>query len=124
MQPKQRICHPSPASHDKVTHPVVDGEKLTGSGNLDGAGINMVGASNINLASETVGALNFDRGSRVFLTSQGTGDAILTALSATRAAAGAGAGTGRGTLVFQPAAASRREFIRASKDDAALSMCE
>lgn len=84
--------------------------------NLDGAGINVVGTSNINLSSETVGALNFDRGSRVFLTSQGTGDAILTALSANRAAASAGAGTGRGTLVFQPAAVSRLGLANTSSN--------
>lgn len=70
--------------------------------NLDGSALVGVGVSGANNATETFGALVFDRGSRIVLTPQGTGDVFLVAASVTRAAAGLGTGTGRGTLVFTP----------------------
>jgi autotransporter-associated beta strand protein len=72
--------------------------------NLDGAAITADAANNADNNTETVGSVIFDRGSRVYLTNEGTGDAFLTAASVTRATASAGAGTGRGTLVFTPTA--------------------
>ncbi|MDZ4288352.1 MAG: autotransporter-associated beta strand repeat-containing protein, partial [Prosthecobacter sp.] len=75
--------------------------------NLDGSALQVEGTNNLNLSSETVGALNFDRGARIYLNSEGTSDAIFTAASVSRAPMGLGAGTGRGTLVFTPAAANR-----------------
>lgn len=73
--------------------------------NLDGSYLTLVGASAVSNATETVGDLAFDRGSRIVLTYQGTnGDAHLNAKSVTRAAASTGAGSGRGTLVFAPTA--------------------
>ena len=70
--------------------------------NLDGAAL--VGEATINVDNnkEMVGAITFDRGSRVYLVQEGTGDVLLTAGSINRAAAGSGAGSGRGTMVFTP----------------------
>jgi autotransporter-associated beta strand protein len=70
--------------------------------NLDGSALVGEAVNNVDNGSETVGAITFDRGSRIILTSEGTGDAFVTAASVTRAAAGPGAGTGRGTLVVAP----------------------
>lgn len=70
--------------------------------NLDGSTLQGEAVINVDNGAETVGAITFDRGSRIYATSEGTGDAFLTAASITRAAAGPGAGTGRGTLVFGP----------------------
>ena len=67
---------------------------------LDGSALVAEATNNADNNAETVGDLTFDRGSRVYLTQEGTGDAFLTVNSLTRAAAGSGAGTGRGTLVF------------------------
>lgn len=69
---------------------------------LDGSAILAEATNNANDNRETVGAITFDRGSRIYLATEGTGDAFLTADSLSRAAAGPGAGTGRGTLVFVP----------------------
>lgn len=74
--------------------------------NLDGSTIIAEATNNANDNTETVGAITFDRGSRIQLTSEGTGDAFLTAASVTRASASTGAGTGRGTLVFAPSASA------------------
>jgi autotransporter-associated beta strand protein len=71
---------------------------------LDGAAIAAEATTNANDNTETVGAITFDRGSRIQLINEGTGDAFLTAASVTRASASAGAGSGRGTLVFAPSA--------------------
>ncbi len=70
--------------------------------NLDGSSVTFDALNNTDNAAETVGAITFDRGSRVNLTSEGTGDAFATAASMGRAAAGTGAGQGRGTMVFVP----------------------
>ena len=72
--------------------------------NLDGSAILAEATNNANDNTETVGAIQFDRGSRIYLSTEGTGDAFLVAASVARAAAGPGAGTGRGTLVFTPTA--------------------
>jgi autotransporter-associated beta strand protein len=72
--------------------------------NLDGAAIVAEATSNANDNTETIGSVIFDRGSRIQLTQEGTGDAFLTAASVARASASSGAGTGRGTLVFTPTA--------------------
>jgi autotransporter-associated beta strand protein len=72
--------------------------------NLDGAAVVADATNNAVNNTETVGAITFDRGSRIQLITEGTGDAFLTAASVTRASASAGAGSGRGTLVFAPSA--------------------
>lgn len=69
---------------------------------LDGSAVLFDATNNANDNTETVGAITFDRGSRIYLIQEGTGDAFATAASVTRASASAGAGTGRGTLVFTP----------------------
>jgi autotransporter-associated beta strand protein len=74
--------------------------------NLDGSSVIAEATNNANDNAETVGAITFDRGSRIQLTSEGTGDAFLTASSVTRASASSGAGSGRGTLVFTPSASA------------------
>ncbi len=74
--------------------------------NLDGSAVTIEAANNADNNSETVGAITFDRGSRIYLSQEGTGDAFLTAASVTRAAASTGAGTGRGTLVFTTTAST------------------
>jgi autotransporter-associated beta strand protein len=71
---------------------------------LDGAAIAAEATTNVDNNTETVGAITFDRGSRIQLINEGTGDAFLTAASVTRASASTGAGSGRGTLVFAPSA--------------------
>lgn len=68
--------------------------------NLDGAAITIEAVANADNNAETVGAIAFDRGSRIYLTQEGTGDAFLTAASVSRAPVSPGAGSGRGTLVF------------------------
>ena len=68
--------------------------------NLDGSALTVEAVNNADNNTETVGAITFDRGSRIYLTQEGTGDAFLTAASVTRASASTGAGSGRGTLVF------------------------
>lgn len=70
--------------------------------NLDGSALTADATNNHDNGSDTVGAIAFDRGSRIYLTAEGTGDAFLTAASIARAAASSGAGTGRGTMVFTP----------------------
>lgn len=70
--------------------------------NLDGSAIVAEATNNADNNAETIGSVIFDRGSRIQLTQEGTGDAFLTAASVTRASTSAGAGTGRGTLVFTP----------------------
>lgn len=70
--------------------------------NLDGSAIVAEATNNSDNNAENIGSVIFDRGSRVYLTQEGTGDAFLTAASVTRASASSGAGTGRGTLVFTP----------------------
>lgn len=72
--------------------------------NLDGSAIVAEATDNANDNKETVGAITFDRGSRIILQSQNNGDAFLAAASVTRASASTGAGSGRGTLVFAPTA--------------------
>jgi autotransporter-associated beta strand protein len=74
--------------------------------NLDGSGLQIEAQTNNNDNRETVGAISFDRGSRIILSIEGTGDAFLTAASIDRAAASTGAGSGRGTLVFAPSASA------------------
>ncbi len=68
--------------------------------NLDGSAIVAEALTNSNDNAETIGALTFDRGSRIYLTQEGTGDAFLTAASVTRSTSTVGTGAGRGTLVF------------------------
>lgn len=74
--------------------------------NLDGSAIQIEAQTNNDNNRETVGAIAFDRGSRIILTTEGTGDAFLTAASIDRAAASTGAGSGRGTLVFAPSSSA------------------
>ena len=74
--------------------------------NLDGSSLQIEALTNNDNNRETVGAIAFDRGSRIVLTVEGTGDAFLTAASINRAAASTGAGSGRGTLVFAPSASA------------------
>ncbi|MGC3969632.1 MAG: autotransporter-associated beta strand repeat-containing protein [Pirellulales bacterium] len=85
---------------------------------LDGASLQVVGGTNTNLGSEAVGTITFDRGTRIIVNSQGTGDAIFTASGIVRAAASTGAGTGRGTMVFQPTATARLSQDAASTNNA------
>lgn len=75
--------------------------------NLDGSAIVGEATDNANDNKETVGAITFDRGSRIHLQSQNNGDAFLAAASVTRAASSSGAGTGRGTLVFTPTSSAQ-----------------
>lgn len=83
--------------------------------NLDGSYLSLVGANTIADAKEAVGDINFDRGSRIILTYQGTnGDAHLTAKSLNRASASTGAGSGRGTLVFAPTAGANMGLAKAA----------
>lgn len=70
--------------------------------NLDGSYLVAEATAAADNNMETVGAINFDRGSRIQLATETTGDAFLTAASITRATAGVGAGTGHGTMVFLP----------------------
>lgn len=74
--------------------------------NLDGSALQIEAQTNNNDNRETVGAISFDRGSRIILSVEGTGDAFLTASSIDRAAASSGAGSGRGTLVFAPSSSA------------------
>ena len=69
---------------------------------LDGSSIAAEATTNVDNNAETIGAVVFDRGSRIALQNEGTGDVFLTVDSIGRASAGSGTGTGRGTLVFTP----------------------
>lgn len=69
---------------------------------LDGVTLQIEPVANTNDNSERFGAITFDRGGRIYATSEGTGDSFVFASSITRAAASPGAGTGRGTMVFVP----------------------